>query len=211
MEKVLQKYLRNEFETIHQYNQHAGEVSEPYHVLVVGKFSGRTERCLDTQAAHNSLNRDPDVESTTLLSIDESPKLPSDVDLSELYSGAVHIEWAQEQLRWKYPLFEKLSLEIEPLPPRQQLNELLRLTGQESRVASKVEVPFSVVAPQPRDIWCGSTAKELVVPVGRAGANNLQSLRLGRGTSQHVLLSGKTGSGKSTLLHALDYQFGAPL
>ena len=202
MEKVLQKYLRNEFETIHQYNQHAGEVSEPYHVLVVANFpvglSDASIRKLLTIAKSG-----PRCGVTTLLSIDESPKLPSDVDLSELYSGAVHIEWAQEQLRWKYPLFEKLSLEIEPLPPRQQLNELLRLTGQESRVASKVEVPFSVVAPQPRDIWCGSTAKELVVPVGRAGANNLQSLRLGRGTSQHVLLSGKTGSGKSTLLHAL--------
>jgi hypothetical protein len=39
--------------------------------------------------------------------------------------------------------------------------------------------------------------------VGRAGAKELQSLRLGRGTSQHALVSGKTGSGKSTLLHAL--------
>ena len=36
-----------------------------------------------------------------------------------------------------------------------------------------------------------------------ACANQLQSLRLGIGTSQHVLISGKTGSGKSTLLHAL--------
>src|SRR4029079_16213871 len=30
-----------------------------------------------------------------------------------------------------------------------------------------------------------------------------QYLRLGKGTSQHVLISGKTGSGKSTLLNAL--------
>src|SRR5207244_3325626 len=32
---------------------------------------------------------------------------------------------------------------------------------------------------------------------------NLQYMRLGKGTSQHVLISGKTGSGKSTLLNAL--------
>ena len=32
MEKVLQKYLRNDFDSIHEYNQHAGEVAEPYHV-----------------------------------------------------------------------------------------------------------------------------------------------------------------------------------
>ena len=41
------------------------------------------------------------------------------------------------------------------------------------------------------------------MPLGRAGATKLQYLRLGKGTSQHVLIAGKTGSGKSTLLHAL--------
>jgi DNA segregation ATPase FtsK/SpoIIIE-like protein len=41
------------------------------------------------------------------------------------------------------------------------------------------------------------------VALGRAGATKLQTMKLGKGTSQHVLISGKTGSGKSTLLHAL--------
>ena len=41
------------------------------------------------------------------------------------------------------------------------------------------------------------------VPLGRAGATKRQNLKLGRGTSQHVLIAGKTGSGKSTLMHAL--------
>ncbi len=41
------------------------------------------------------------------------------------------------------------------------------------------------------------------MPLGRAGATRRQSLSLGRGTAQHVLIAGKTGSGKSTLLHAL--------
>ena len=202
MEKVLQKYLRNEFETIREYNRHAGEVAEPYHVLVVSNFpvglSDAAMRKLLTIAKTG-----PRCGVYTLLSIDESYKLPSDFDLSELKRSAVHLEWVEDKLRWNYPLYEKLPLKLDRLPPREQLNELLRVTGQESHVASKVEVPFSVVAPQSGDVWSGSTASELVVPVGRAGANNLQSLRLGRGTSQHALISGKTGSGKSTLLHAL--------
>src|SRR5262249_22117100 len=41
------------------------------------------------------------------------------------------------------------------------------------------------------------------IPLGRAGATKLQYLQLGEGTSQHVLIAGKTGSGKSTLLHAM--------
>ena len=38
MENVIQKYLRNEFETIEEYNADAGEVAEPFRVLVVANF-----------------------------------------------------------------------------------------------------------------------------------------------------------------------------
>ncbi|MCH2115473.1 MAG: AAA family ATPase [Pirellulales bacterium] len=202
MEKVLQKYLRNDFESIHDYNAQAGEVAEPYQVLVVANapvgLSDAALRRLNTIAKMG-----PRCGVYTLLSIDGSRKLPSDLDLDELLGGMVHLEWVEDRLRWNYPLYEKLPLYWDRLPPRQQLGELLRATGQESRLASRVEVPFSVVAPQNGNMWAGSTARELVVPVGCAGANDLQTLRLGRGTAQHALISGKTGSGKSTLLHAL--------
>ncbi len=38
MENVIQKYLRNEFETIEEYNTMAGEVAEPFRVVVVANF-----------------------------------------------------------------------------------------------------------------------------------------------------------------------------
>src|SRR5205807_9815300 len=38
MENVIQKYLRNEFATLEEYNSKAGEVAEPYRVLVVANF-----------------------------------------------------------------------------------------------------------------------------------------------------------------------------
>ncbi len=41
------------------------------------------------------------------------------------------------------------------------------------------------------------------MPLGKAGATKRQHLALGQGTSQHVLIAGRTGSGKSTLMHAL--------
>ena len=202
MEKVLQKYLRNEFETIHDYNQHAGEVAEPYHVLVAANYpaglSDASIRKLATIAATG-----PRCGVYTLLSIDRQIKLPGAFNLQELLADAVHLEWVEDRLRWSYPLYEKLPLELDRLPPRDRLNDLLRAAGEESRQASRVEVPFSLVAPAEEQLWSESTAEELVVPIGRAGANQLQSLRLGRGTSQHALIAGKTGSGKSTLLHAL--------
>src|SRR5204862_158061 len=69
--------------------------------------------------------------------------------------------------------------------------------------AARVEVPFEMVTPREVAWWKGDSRGGVEVPLGRAGAKNLQFMRLGKGTSQHVLISGKTGSGKSTLLNAL--------
>src|SRR5439155_9563914 len=38
METVIQKYLRNEFATIDEYNAQAGELAEPYRFIVVADF-----------------------------------------------------------------------------------------------------------------------------------------------------------------------------
>ena len=83
------------------------------------------------------------------------------------------------------------------------MTRMLQTAGQQAKTAGRVEVPFEVIAPSPDDYWTSSAQKGFDVPLGRAGATRLQSLLLGSGTSQHVLVAGKTGSGKSTLLHAL--------
>ena len=202
MEKVLQKYLRNEFATLREYNEQAGEVAEPYHVLVLANFpTGLSDAAI--RKLQTIVTAGPRCGVYTLMSIDTSVKMPTNFDVTTLTKDAVHLQWVDERLRWNYPLYQKLPLELDRLPPRDRLNDLLRATGEQSHEASRVEVPFDVVAPAADKRWASSAARELVVPVGRAGARDLQALRLGRGTSQHVLISGKTGSGKSTLLHAL--------
>ncbi|MFN9719767.1 MAG: FtsK/SpoIIIE domain-containing protein, partial [Planctomycetota bacterium] len=80
---------------------------------------------------------------------------------------------------------------------------LVRAIGEKSKDARRVEVSFSRIAPKADRIWTHSSADGIDFPIGRAGAARLQYMRLGRGTSQHVLIAGKTGSGKSTLLHIL--------
>ncbi len=64
-------------------------------------------------------------------------------------------------------------------------------------------MPFEFIAPPSDAYWTSDSRNGVDVPLGRAGATKLQSLALGKGTCQHVLIAGKTGSGKSTLLHAL--------
>jgi energy-coupling factor transporter ATP-binding protein EcfA2 len=95
------------------------------------------------------------------------------------------------------PLALDAALEDDALIP------LLARIGREARTAARVEVPFDAIAPGPDAFWSLSSARNLRVPVGRAGATRLQHFLLGEGTSQHALIAGKTGSGKSTLLHAI--------
>ena len=42
MENVIQVYLRNEFNSIDEYNKFAGDLAEPYRILVVANFPPRS-------------------------------------------------------------------------------------------------------------------------------------------------------------------------
>ncbi|MCA9257775.1 MAG: hypothetical protein KDA61_01190, partial [Planctomycetales bacterium] len=202
MEKVLQKYLRNEFETIQQYNEHAGEVAEPYHLVVVANFPAGFNEASASKLASISASG-PRCGVYVLLSIDDQLRLPHEFNPQRLTGDAVHLVWKNDRFIWDRPLYDKLQLSLDAPPQRDRMNAVLAAAGKESRESSRVEVPFEFVAPAREQIWTSDSGKELVVPIGRAGATDRQALRLGKGTSQHVLISGKTGSGKSTLLHAL--------
>ncbi|MEM6798702.1 MAG: FtsK/SpoIIIE domain-containing protein [Planctomycetota bacterium] len=204
METVIQKYLRSEYESIHEYNAHAGEVAEPLQVLVVNGFpngfNDDTARRLISLATNG-----PRCGVYVVVSIDAQERLPTDFRLDDLLGSAVHLDWRTNAQRfvWNYPAFDKLPLELVSPPPAERMVELVKQIGRAAKDAVRVEVPFEVVAPPAGALWEESCGDELRVPIGRAGANRLQHVRLGKGTSQHLLVAGKTGSGKSTFLHAL--------
>ena len=207
METVLQKYLRSEYESIHEYNAQAGEVAEPFQVLVVNgfplNFSDDTARRLVSLATNG-----PRCGVYVMMSIDTKLRMPTDFPMDDLLATAVHLDWQSSdgktgQFAWQYPAFGRLPLTLAEAPAPDRMVELVKQIGQAAKDAVRVEVPFDVVAPDEQGFWRGDSSDELLTPVGRAGANRLQYVRLGKGTSQHLLVAGKTGSGKSTFLHAL--------
>jgi DNA segregation ATPase FtsK/SpoIIIE-like protein len=207
MENVFQKYLRNEFESIEDYNEQAGEVAEPYRVLVIANFpAGFSERSAQRLVSIAASGARCGVQ--TLVSIDTQLPLPHGFDLSRLEEAATVFDWRAEGGQGGNFVSlacgrEALALEIDEPPNAALLASLIRKAGELSKDVRRVEVPFHRIAPREEQYWTSDSRNRIDVPLGRVGATKLQHLRLGTGTSQHVLVAGKTGSGKSTLLHVI--------
>ena len=202
MENVFQKYLRNEFETIEEYNEHAGEVAEPYRILVVANFpAGFSERAAQRLVSIAGSGARCGV--YTLVSVDTRQPLPRGFELANLEPGATVLDWKDDRFVNRKLGPEPLPLVPDAPPQAAQFAAIVRKIGELSKNVRRVEVPFRRIAPPGDRCWTADSRASIDVPLGRAGATKLQFLRLGIGTSQHVLVAGKTGSGKSTLLHVI--------
>jgi hypothetical protein len=203
METVIQKYLRDQFPTIEDYNVHAQEVAEPYRFLVVASFPVNFSPDAVRRLV-SIIQSGPRCGVYTLISADTSQPLPVGFSYSDLeQAGAVQLNWQGDQFKWQDDDFTEFPLGLDAPPPADFSARLLRQIGEKAKEAKRVEVPFEFVVPQPAKWWTSSSRGGIDVPLGRVGATKRQHLRLGQGTSQHVLIAGKTGSGKSTFLHAL--------
>jgi energy-coupling factor transporter ATP-binding protein EcfA2 len=201
MEVVIQKYLRNEYESIGAYNADA-EVPEPYRFVVVANFPANfnetSARRLSSIAASGAR-----CGVYTIISVDTKAPMPSGFSLAELEEHATTLVLKDGTFTWNDPEFSKWPLTVEQAPPDDVFTRVIQRVGKAAKAAKRIEVPFDRVAPAEADWWQGSTANEVQAPLGPAGAKKLQYLKLGKGTSQHCLIAGKTGSGKSTLMHAM--------
>jgi hypothetical protein len=204
LENVIQKYLRNEYQTIEEYNRQAGEVAEPFRILVVANFpSNFSEKAVKRLISIAGSGRRCGV--YVLVTVDAKQKLPPGCHLKDLEQHCTVLTWDGERERfvWQHELFKDLPLRLDAPPPPDIFTSIVHAVGEQSRDANRVELPFKNIVPSTAEMWTADCGGELIAPLGQAGATKLQHLRLGKGTSQHVLVAGKTGSGKSTLLHVL--------
>ena len=202
MEKVTQKYLRNEYATIDEYNAVAGEVAEPYRVLVVADFpAGFDERSAARLIGITSTGTPCGV--ITLVARDLDRPLPAGSTPEDFRGHATTLAREGAALNWADPDFNKHPLILDAPPSGEFATRLIQKCGAAARDAKRVEVPFDFIAPGPDRLWTLDSRAGIDIPLGKAGATKRQHLTLGKGTSQHVLVAGRTGSGKSTLLHAL--------
>jgi S-DNA-T family DNA segregation ATPase FtsK/SpoIIIE len=202
MEKVIQMYLRNEYETIAEYNVQAGNIAEKYHFVVVADFPSNFTETAARRLLHIAASG-ARCGVYTLIHWDHRHTAPADFFPEELRKSSVCISGGGEQFALANPFLGGTHVVLDAPPDTDFATEFLHRVGEASRGANRVEVPFEQVAPPDNEIWTEETADELRVPIGRSGATKLQYLAIGKGTRQHALIAGKTGSGKSTLFHVI--------
>jgi S-DNA-T family DNA segregation ATPase FtsK/SpoIIIE len=202
MEKVIQMYLRNDYETIADYNEQAGTIAEKYHFVVVADFpsnfsdlAARRLLSIATSGARCGVY--------TLIHWDKRQPAPQDFVPDELRKSSVAITAKGRDFAFAGNFISGATLALDEPPSVEIATDLIHKIGVSSRDSNRIEVPFSQITPAESDRWSLETTNELRVAIGRTGATKLQYLAMGKGTRQHGLVAGKTGSGKSTLFHVL--------
>jgi energy-coupling factor transporter ATP-binding protein EcfA2 len=202
MEKVTQKYLRNEYATIEEYNRAVGELAEPYRVLVVADFPAQFEERTAQRLASIAAGGLP-CGVLTLLAVDTDRPMPPGVSKNDLATSALRLRWDDGRLVWDDPDLSRFPLILDAPPATDVATQAIQRAGAAAKDAKRVMVPFEFISPAEGAWWSRDSRTGIDIPLGKAGAAKRQNITLGHGTSQHVLIAGRTGSGKSTLMHAL--------
>jgi hypothetical protein len=202
MENVIQKYLRTDYASIEEFNRQAGEVAEPYRVLVVFDFPARFGES-SARRLLSIVRNGPRCGVHTIIQMSGTPEMPYGFDLGELERLCTVIEQKGDAAVWHEPDFEQCALALDVFPEKTVVDRIVKVVGEAAAAAKRVEVPFERLAPATGEAWQEHSEEGLRAALGPSGARKVQYLELGQGTAQHALVVGKTGSGKSNLLHVL--------
>lgn len=208
MENVIQKYLRNDYATIEEYNQKAGEVAEPYRVLVVFDFPVNFSETAARRLVSIAKNGPRcGVYTIVVMDTDPSKKLPYGFNLADLENAANVIYDDGNRFVWANKNFERYTVLLDTPPSDELFKHIVKETGSRAPESMRVEVPFDKLLAKAgvdhESIWQGSTRERIHVPLGPQGAKKLQYLTLGTGTEHHAVCIGMPGSGKTNLMHII--------
>ncbi|MGQ0678805.1 MAG: FtsK/SpoIIIE domain-containing protein [Actinomycetota bacterium] len=227
IELVIQKYLRTTYQTIDEFNDAAGEIAEPYRMLVIFDFptgmKGESAARLKT-----IIENGPRCGVFTLVVHDSSAQVPYGVEIDQLRSisiRSINFQAGFAVTGNGYQL--EAAFEHDVLPERSEIaKRIIDSVGRASIARTEAAVTFDKVfamygdvaarglrpefgtaptltsAANPHTWWSDDSIRGLFAPIGQKGARDVAILGFDSGDHAGALLVGRPGSGKSTLLHA---------
>jgi hypothetical protein len=208
METIIQKYLRDEYGTIEDYNRHVGHIAEAYHVILIYDFPVNFSESAAKRLVSIAQNG-PRCGVYPIVVADIHRQVPYGVSLDELLPHVVQFGSAgDEGIEWNASPSKDWRVTLDGAPPVDLIRHIVNAHGERAERGMHVSVPFKDLmndAGLEPKLWRDeeSSAASLQVPLGPSGARRYQEFLLGRGTAHHALIVGQTGSGKSNLLHVL--------
>jgi len=212
METVISKYLRNDYATIHEYNEKAQEVAEPYRFLVVFDFPEHFSESAARELVRIVQNG-PRCGVYTLILRDTSKAIPYGFTIDDLERNATVIACDSDSQGPASPpccVWQDMKdwlLTLDQPPSKDLFQSVISVSGKMAKDAMKVEVAFdkilSLASLDRAAWWTGSTARTIRAALGPTGARKLQYLTFGEGVAHHALVVGRTGSGKTNLMHVI--------
>jgi tetratricopeptide (TPR) repeat protein len=226
IELVIQKYLRTTYETIDDFNDAAGEIAEPYRMLVLFDFP--TGLTAESAARLKSVvENGPRCGVFTLIAADSSVQVPYGVDLGQL-SGSMRVLNLRAGFTFDVGGYQlECEFAHDVLPERSEVaRRVIDSVGRASVGRDEAAVAFDKVfamygkvaerglrpelgsaatltkVEDARTWWSGDSTRGLYAPIGQKGARDVAILGFDSGDHAGAMLVGRPGSGKSTLLHA---------
>lgn len=202
IEGVIQTRLLNLHPTIEAYNEQAGEVAVPYHILALTDFPAGFDDRMAKRLLHIARSG-PRAGVYILATLNHDHPPPRDFNLDTLTDLGISLHLtAPDQLTWDDPEFGEYPIAPDPMPSADRVNRWLEAVSQ-AALQAQVSLAFSRIATPEAAQWTGNTIDELRVPIGVSGTGEVHYLSLGQGVVHHALIGGITQSGKTNLLHVL--------
>jgi S-DNA-T family DNA segregation ATPase FtsK/SpoIIIE len=227
IELIIQKYLRSTYETIDDFNEAAGEIAEPYRLLVLFDFpTGLTEAPMNQ--LKSILRNGPRCGVHTLLLQNANATAPFGVELASIAGDVrrINLEADFANAHQGYTIRLRLLPDSGPDSEGFVAETIIDAVGRQAAGRAESAVTFQKVFGLYRDVarrgirtdlspeagstdaddpstwWRDTSTHGLFAPIGQKGARDAAILGFDSSDHSGALLVGRQGSGKSTLLHA---------
>lgn len=203
VEDMIQRCLRDRYSDLIEYNRNAGPMAVPYRLIVWPNFPSGLDDS-SWQSLRSILSSGSRCGVGVILQVSDRYPWPSFADREQLDAHGLHINLVSDQdIRIALPELAGCTLTPMLPPVEDRLQAIMSHHLEAAATVGKLVVPFETIAISEKESQTASSADGLAIPLGISDAGRTQSMRLGAGTAQHILIAGKTGSGKSSLLHTM--------